>query len=168
MEKSSSWHTANIAIHPAITVTPETAAKIINGASNPLVVCGAEVLKSREALESITKLASLGIPLIATAHTLKSFEAVKDIAAMSVVELTNLLNDSSWGANGKPHDLVVFVGIHYYLLSQMLSSLKNFSNAKTLSLSRFYQTNAHFSFASLTEEQWPRYLSKAVEKVSRH
>ncbi len=167
MEKSSSWQPANIAVHPAIAVTPEVAAKMINGASNPLLVVGAEILKSKSAQESVTNLAQLGIPLVATAHTLKAFSGLSNVSVMNVVELTNLLNDASWGVNGRQHDLVIFIGIHYYLISQMLSSLKNFSGAKTLSLSKYYNTNAHFSSPSLTDELWEEYLSKVAEKVQR-
>jgi len=46
-------------------------------------------------------------------------------------------------------DLAVFLGVQPYYLSRVLSSLRHFSNVKTLSLDEFYQPNADYSLSAI-------------------
>ena len=59
----------------------------------------------------------------------------------------------------------MYVGIEYSLTNMMLNSLKNFSEIKTASLSRYYQPNASVSLANLSDEIWAESLEKISEKV---
>jgi acetyl-CoA decarbonylase/synthase complex subunit epsilon len=84
---------------------------------------------------------------------------------MGLVEITDRLRDSGWSLDGKgPPDLVIFAGITYRLESQMLSTLKHFAtHLKTVSLDRYYQPNADFSFLNLDQKVWVENLDKVLQ-----
>ncbi|MGD2073041.1 MAG: carbon monoxide dehydrogenase beta subunit family protein, partial [Candidatus Thorarchaeota archaeon] len=86
--------------------------------------------------------------------------------SMNKVSITNLLRDSSqWkGLDGKgAYDLAIYMGSPYYFESQMLSCLKHFSSCKTMSVSRFYQPNATYSFDNVSEEKWKTVLGELMK-----
>lgn len=151
-----------------IAVSPETMTRIIKDAENPLIIVGGDVdALNGKLLDFVKKLSKIrNIPIVATAHSITKFlDGKVDATLMGLVEVTNLLLDPNWGIKGTPHDLVIFVGIEYALTNQMLNSLKNFSEIKTASLSKYYQPNASVSFANLTDDIWEDYLEKICEKV---
>lgn len=148
-------------IKMAMAVTPEQAAKIIKKAKRRIVVAGAQLQEVDEAI----KLADGSIvvaPNLLQQFTEKGAKAV----AMNKVNITNLLQDASnWkGLDGKGgYDLAVYMGSPYYYESQMLSCLKHFSSCKTISISRFYQPNATYSFDNLSEKKWEKALADLVK-----
>jgi acetyl-CoA decarbonylase/synthase complex subunit epsilon len=79
------------------------------------------------------------------------------------IEIVNLLKDPEWkGVDGEgSHDLVLFIGVTYYLASQGLSSLKHFApHLKTLTLCKFFHSNADASFPNMSDSEWIKYLEK--------
>lgn len=148
-------------------ISPDVAARMINRTENPLIVVGAEMADySRNVVDKILELADKGMPVIATAHAQKYFAGKKNVTLMGLVEITNLLRDPEWnGMNGKQHDFVIFLGIRYGLLSQMLATLKNFTDITTMNISRYFQPNASFSFPNITEDIWLEYLDELIKKM---
>ncbi|MBU7042406.1 MAG: CO dehydrogenase/acetyl-CoA synthase complex subunit epsilon [Theionarchaea archaeon] len=148
-------------IKTALAVNPKQAAKIIKKAKRRIVITGSKL----EDVEEAITLADGA--LIAAPNTLPLFKE-KGITpvAMNKVNITNLLRDvSQWkGLDGKgPYDLAIYMGSPYYFESQMLSCLKHFSSCKTMSVSRFYQPNATYSFDNVKEEKWNSILSDLMK-----
>jgi len=148
-------------IKTAMVVTPEQAAKIIKKAKRRIVVTGAQLREVDEAI----KLADGA--LVVAPNTFPAFkEKGAEPVLMNKVNITNLLRDASkWnGLDGKgPYNLAIYMGSPYYYESQMLSCLKHFSTCKTISISRFYQPNATYSFDNLSEKKWEKALADLVK-----
>jgi len=169
------WQIGNI-FGPKTAVAPkgEVVGRLMKAAKRPLIVAGAKILEERldgkSLLSCVVELSKAGgIPVVATAHTLKPLleSSLRPAAAMGMVEITDRLRDRNWSLDGKdPHDLAIFVGISYQLQSQMLSTLKHFApHLKTISLDRYYHPNADFSFPNLDEKTWIQTLDKVVETL---
>jgi len=150
-----------------VAVSSETMARIIKDAENPLLIIGGDIdAMDGKLLDFVKNLSKTkNIPIIATAHSITQFDESEDATIMGVIEITNTLTDPKWSLNGTPHDLVMYVGIEYSLTNMMLNSLKNFTEIKTASLSRYYQPNASVSLANLSDELWAEALEKISEKV---
>jgi acetyl-CoA decarbonylase/synthase complex subunit epsilon len=166
------WEIGNI-FGPKTAMAPkgEVVGRLIKAAKRPLIVAGAKILEEelngKSLLSYVVELSkSGGIPVVATAHTLKPLleSSLQPAAAMGMVEITDRLRDRDWSLDGKgPHDLAIFVGITYQLQSQMLSTLKHFAtHLKTVSLDRYYHPNADFSFPNLDEKAWIENLDRVV------
>lgn len=144
-------------IKTALAVTPKQAAKIIKKSKRRIVITGSQLKEVDEAI----KLADGA--LIVAPRTLPTFkEKGADPVIMNKVNATNLLRDvSKWkGLDGKgSYNLAIYMGSPYYYESQMLSCLKHFSSCKTMSISRFYQPNATYSFDNLSEKKWKTALA---------
>ncbi|MHC1579220.1 MAG: CO dehydrogenase/acetyl-CoA synthase complex subunit epsilon [Candidatus Alkanophagales archaeon] len=158
----------------AVVVDGRTAGEIMNAARNPLFVVGSMLVTeeaggrrlSEYAIEIAKKLSARGCVTITTANAISAFKDVKDVSTkiMGLVEVVDRLQDPDWGANGKPHDLVVFLGIHYWLASQGLATLKHFApHLRTLTLCFMHHPNADWSFPNMSREDW----GKALEEVIR-
>jgi acetyl-CoA decarbonylase/synthase complex subunit epsilon len=166
------WEIGNIfGPKTAVASKGEVVGRLMKAAKRPLIVAGAEILEERldgkSLLSYVVELSKAGgIPVVATAHTLKPLlgSSLQPAAAMGMVEITDRLRDRNWSLDGKsPHDLAIFVGITYQLQSQMLSTLKHFAtHLRTVSLDRYYQPNADFSFPNLDEKTWIQNLDKVV------
>ncbi len=151
-----------------VAVSSETMARIIKEAENPLLIIGGDIdALDGKLLDFVKNLSKTkNISIVATAHSITRFDESEDATIMGVIEVTNALTDPEWGLKGTtPHDLVMFVGIEYSLTNMMLNSLKNFTELKTASLSRYYQPNASVSLANLSDEIWVESLEKISEKV---
>jgi len=175
---AESWQRAEIpGPKKALVITkPEIVAALIKRAKNPILIVGhqAAEIKIDEnefLIDYLIRLAKLsGMTVVATAHVIKEFisRGFKPDAWMPVVDIINRLQDSEWkGLDGKgPYDVVVITGIQYYLQWVMLSALKHFSsNLKTISLDRFYQPHATWSFPNLPVEEWKTSLKVIEEKL---
>ncbi|MFQ6127198.1 MAG: CO dehydrogenase/acetyl-CoA synthase complex subunit epsilon, partial [Candidatus Heimdallarchaeota archaeon] len=146
----------------AATLKPETAAKLIQVAKRPLLVAGSLTLETKVGdgtlIDFVIELGKLGIPVVATTPALKGFlkSEFNPSAFMGLSDLINRLTDPTWSLDDNgAHDLVIFLGIRYSILSQMLSTLKNFTqNPRTMSLNGFFQPNADWSFPNMKEEEW--------------
>ncbi|HPX78659.1 MAG TPA: CO dehydrogenase/acetyl-CoA synthase complex subunit epsilon, partial [Methanobacterium sp.] len=133
----------------ALLVTPETAEMMIQKAKRPLLVIG-PLINDSPAQTLSTKIAEKwDIPMVSTGDAFKSLsEADVQSRAYGLVEIVNLLKDPDWeGLKGDgQHDLVLFVGVLYYMGSQGLSTLKHFApHIKTLTICRFFHSNADAS-----------------------
>ncbi|HID17164.1 TPA: CO dehydrogenase/acetyl-CoA synthase complex subunit epsilon [Candidatus Bathyarchaeota archaeon] len=153
---------------------PEVAVALIRRAKRPILIVGhrasEEVLDQAKLVDYAAEVAEAGgIPVASSGS---SFTELKkrgiQVSLMSAVEAAGRLVDPSWkGLNGLgPHDLALFMGLPYYVEWVILSGIKHFSNVKTMSLSRFYQPHASWSFSNLNLEEWSKSL-KAIIKGLR-
>lgn len=156
----------------ALAAKGEVVGKMMKAAKKPVIIVGAQALEEnvgdRVLLDYVVELSkNAGIPLVATAHTLKPLleRGFNPAAIMGVVEVTDRLRDPNWSLDGKgSHDLAVLVGIRYELESQMLSTIKHFAtHMKTISLDRYFHPNADWSFPNLKEKDWAENLNKLME-----
>jgi len=151
----------------ALLVTPETAEMMLKKAKRPLMIMG-PLVKDSPVLALAAQIAEKWhIPLVSTGDAFKALNEV-DVKSKSygVVEIVNLLKDPEWkGVNGEgQHDLVMFIGVIYYIGSQGLSTLKHFApHLKTLTLCKFFHSNADASFPNMKDEEWIKYLEKLAE-----
>ncbi len=151
----------------ALLVTPETAQMMLQKAKRPLMIIG-PLINSSPVQALATKIAERwNIPIVSTGDAFKSLnEAGISSQSYGVVEIINLLKDPDWkGVNNEgQHDLVVFIGVIYYMGSQGLSTLKHFApHLKTLTLCKFFHSNADASFPNMKDEEWIKYLEKLAE-----
>jgi len=151
----------------ALLVTPETAEMMLKKAKRPLMIIG-PLIKDSPVLPLAARIAEKWtIPIVSTGDAFKSLnEAGVESKPYGVVEIVNLLKDPDWkGLNGEgQHDLVVFIGVIYYIGSQGLSTLKHFAPyLKTLTICKFFHSNADASFPNMKDEEWIKYLEKLAE-----
>jgi acetyl-CoA decarbonylase/synthase complex subunit epsilon len=148
----------------ALLVTPETAKMMLKKAKRPLLVLGPLAKEEPLISHSIDIAEKWDLPIVTTADTFKVyFDRGVETKAYGVVEILNLLKDPEWkGINGKrQHDLVIFIGGIYYMASQGLSTLKHFApHLKTLTLCKYFHSNADASFPNMKDGEWSIYLEK--------
>ena len=169
------WQTAEIpGPKKALVITkPKIVSAMIRRAKRPILIVGHEAaeiaLDGESLIDYLIKLSKLaGMPIVATAHTVKYFiqRKFRPDAWMPILDIANRLGDSSWsGLDGDgQYDLAIFVGIQYYMEWVVLSGLKHFSQKlKTISLDRFYQPHASWSFPNLNMKDWIACL-KVIEE----
>jgi acetyl-CoA decarbonylase/synthase complex subunit epsilon len=148
----------------ALLVTPETAKMMLKKAKRPLLVLGPLAKEEPLISHSIEIAEKWDLPIVTTADTFKIYrDRVVETKAYGVVEILNLLKDPEWnGIKGEgPHDLVIFIGGIYYMASQGLSTLKHFApHLKTLTLCKYFHSNADASFPNMKDDEWSIYLEK--------
>jgi len=179
MAATEPWQTAEIpGPKKALIITkPEVVAAMIMRAKRPIMIVGhktAEIaLEDGKLVDYIIKLAKKAdIPVVATAHTVKTFlkKNYEPAGWMPAVDIGNRLCDSDWiGLDNKgQYDLALFIGLPYYMEWTILSGLKNFApNLKTVTLDNTYQPNASWSFSNISKKDWTEYLKVIIEKVRR-
>lgn len=176
VEKNEPWETANVpGPRRAELLTPAIAARMIREAKRPLFIVGSLALetelKGKSLIEYAIEIARESkMPLVAVSHTLKAFleRGYRPDASMPVINIIDRLRDPHWeGLKGEgQHDLVVFLGVLYYLGSQGLSTLKHFAPwLKTITLCRFFHPNAALSFPNMSEEEWGDYLERLIVRL---
>lgn len=148
---------------------------MVKRARRPILVVGHEAAETEVGKEKLIdymiRLAKTSnIPVVATAHIVKEFvgRGFQPAAWMPVMDISNRLRDSGWkGLDGQgPYDLALFVGIPYYMEWLILSGLKSFSSGlKTVSLDRFYQPHASWSFPNISLEEWKKSLDTIEKKL---
>ncbi|MFX0103755.1 MAG: CO dehydrogenase/acetyl-CoA synthase complex subunit epsilon [Candidatus Hodarchaeota archaeon] len=181
MPHAKPWQKA--ATNPEMGVAvydPNVVANIIKDAKKPYLVVGAMSLKWKvgdelyiDVLLRLAKAANL--PVIATAHSNKHvidspLASDLKVIVTPLVNLTNRLEDGSgWNGfegDGKP-DLVIYAGITTYYISQMLATMKNFTEQlKTLTIDREYQGNARFSLGNINKEEWAKFFEVLISKFA--
>ena len=148
----------------ALLVTPETAKMMLKKAKRPLLVLGPLAKEEPLISHSIDIAEKWDLPIVTTADTFKVYlDRGVETKAYGVVEILNLLKDPEWkGINGEgQHDLVIFIGGIYYMASQGLSTLKHFApHLKTLTLCKYFHSNADASFPNMQDGEWSIYLEK--------
>jgi len=169
------WQRAETAgpVRAHVLAKPEVAVALIKKARRPILVVGhntvGESLKSGEPIDYMIRMSKAGnIPLVATANTGKAFleKGYEPAALIGVMDIANRLTDESWGGlDGKgPYDMLLILGLPYYMGWLILSGLKHFArNLTTLSIDRYYQPHATWSFPNLTAEVWEENLKTIVK-----
>lgn len=181
MATTKSWQTAEIPgpIRAFEATKSRVISAMINRSERPLMVVGHEATNvdfdEEKLIDYTIKLSNKGgIPIIATAHIIGEFSerGYSDALSMSIVEIGNRLSDENWnGIDGDgQHDLVLLLGLPYYMGWLVLSNLKHFAKVgddylKTISLDRYYQPNALWSFPNLKKEKWVETLRSILDEV---
>ncbi|AEG18942.1 CO dehydrogenase/acetyl-CoA synthase complex subunit epsilon [Methanobacterium paludis] len=148
----------------ALLATPETAKMMLRKAKRPLLVLGPLVTEEPLINYSADIAEKWELPVVTTADAYKAFrdKGVKT-KSYGIVEIVNLLQDPEWqGVKDEgQHDLVIFLGCIYYIASQGLSTLKHFApHIKTLTVCKYFHSNADASFPNMKDEEWFKYLDK--------
>jgi len=170
------WQTAEIpGPTKALVITkPEVVVAMVKKAKRPILIVGHEAVDSdlgeEKLIDYLIRLAKTAkIPVVATAHIVGEFvkRGYSPAAWMPVVDITNRLQDVDWkGLDGKgQYDLALFTGLPYYMEWTILSSMKHFSNLKTITLDRFYQPHATWSFPNLSKKDWNENLNILLSKI---
>jgi acetyl-CoA decarbonylase/synthase complex subunit epsilon len=88
---------------------------------------------------------------------------------MPAMDIGNRLTDSEWnGVDGEgQHDLALFMGMQYYMEWLILSGLKHFAykNLMTISVDRFYQPHATWSFPNMKIKDWTKNLEDIISML---
>ena len=171
------WQKAEIAgpQKALVIMKPEVVAAMIKRAKRPILILGhlstktdSDTVKMIDYVIRLNK--ATGLPVVATAHTVREFvkKGFQPAAVMSAMDIGNRLKDSSWnGLDGKgPYDLALFMGLPYYMEFVILSGLKHFStNLKTISLDRYYNPHASWSFPNLKVEEWTQSFETIIKTL---
>ncbi len=176
MSRNEPWQKAEVAgTKRSLVITkPEVVVSMIKKAKRPIMVVGHEITEGKNKKEVIKHLIRLSrarkIPLVATANSAKKFleNRFKSAIPMPVVDIANRLRDSDWaGLDGKgQYDLVLSLGLPYYMQWLVFSALKNFAlETKTISLGRYYQPNSTWSFPNMSLKDWIESLEIIVSKL---
>ena len=153
---------------------PEIAVAMIKKASHPLLIIGSNCternLQNRLLIDYLIDIAKASkVPVVATAHTVGEFlkRGYEPSDFMSAMDIGNRIADPQWqGVDGKGHpDLVIFVGLPYYMESLILSGLKHIApNQKTMTLDNAYHPHASWSFPNATSDEWASNLKAIASK----
>lgn len=151
---------------------PEVVVAIVKKAKRPILVVGHDAVKEgfskSKPIDYVINIAKAGkIPIVVTSHIVKEFldRGFQPTACMPAVDIANRLKDSDWrGLDGKGrYDLLLIIGLPYYMEWLILNGLKHFANdLTTISLDRFYQPNATWSFPNTSLEKWEKNLKIIV------
>lgn len=177
MLRAEPWQKGEIAGPTrAFTITkPAAVAGLLSKAKRPILVIGHQAgelqLVDSKPIDYAIRLSEIAqIPVVATAHTASEFRkrGFDKVVAMPLVDIANRLTDERWmGLDGKGgYDLVLFMGIQYYMEWVTLSGLKHFaSGVITVSLDPFYQPHAKWSFPNMPLKDWQRSLDEMIDRI---
>jgi len=175
--QAESWQTAEVAgPTKALVITkPEVVVAMVKRAKRPILVVGHEAVDidvgNEKLIDYTIRLAKTArVPVVATAHIVGEFikRSFPPAAWMPAVDITNRLQDPEWkGLDGKgQYDVALFVGLPLYMQWILFSTLKHFAlNLKTISLDRFYQPHATWSFPNMSLEDWNESLQMMLSKL---
>lgn len=175
--KAESWQRAEIPgpKKALLILKPEVVVALVKKAKRPILVVGHHAIEDysgdvRMIDYAISMSQATGIPVVATAHTTKELinRNFHSTASMPAMDIGNRLTDPEWkGLDGKgPYDVALFMGLPYYMEFVILAGLKHFStNLKTISLDRFYNPHATWSFPNLSIKDWNESLDLIVKKL---
>ncbi|MCP4761183.1 MAG: hypothetical protein GY870_05340 [archaeon] len=155
---------------------PLTIANIINKSNNILLVIGVESTTEQfgdkiyaDVLLDIGQKANAKI--IATIGAYKYFSSkgkAEGIKSMPLLNLTDRLRDKNWiniEGKGEKYDLIVVGGFLVDFVSQALSTIKNYSEYRTISLDRYHSPNARFSPMNLEKDEWIEFMEEMISKL---
>jgi acetyl-CoA decarbonylase/synthase complex subunit epsilon len=147
---------------------------MIKKAKNPILVVGSNAternMEGRPLIDYLIDFARASrVPVVATAHIVGEFlkRGYEPADFMSAMDIGNRLVDPKWqGIDDKGHpDLVLFVGMPYYMESLILSGLKHFApDLKTMTIDNLYHPHANWSFPNGTLEDWASNLKVMTSK----
>jgi acetyl-CoA decarbonylase/synthase complex subunit epsilon len=175
--KAEPWQTAEIAgpKKALLILKPEVVMAMVKRAQRPILIVGhlaaedySDDVKMIDYAIRMSKTA--GIPLVATAHMATEFikRGFQPAGSMPAMDIGNRLNDPEWkGLDGMGcYDLAMFMGLPYYMEFTILAGLKHFSiNLKTISLDRFYNPHATWSFPNLSVKDWSENFETIIDKL---
>lgn len=171
------WQKAEIAgpKKALLIMKPEVVAAMVKKARRPILVVGhhaaEEYSEDVKMIDYALRLSETAkIPVVATAHLTSEFikRGVQPAGSMSAMEIGSRLTDPEWkGLDGKgQYDLALFMGLPYYMEFVILSGLKHFSTSlKTISLDRFYNPHATWSFPNLAVKDWSESFEIMLSKL---
>ena len=146
-------------------ITTEVAAKLISKAKRPLLVVGTLSLNPEVLDRAIQIAKAKNIPIAATGSSMPGFVG-KDVNAkyINAHALGFYLTDPNWpGLDGNgTYDTIIFLGFKKYYINQVLSAVKNFSDVKSISISKDYVQNATMSFGNLSKEDHIAALDEVI------
>jgi len=155
---------------------PEIAVAMIKRAQRPLLIVGSNVvtrqLEGKPVIDFIIDLAKASkVPVVATAHIVGEFvkRGYTPAGFMTAMDISNRVVDPTWmGLDGKGHpDLVMYVGLPYYMEALILSGLKHFApDLKTMTLDNTYHAHASWSFPNAGAEVWAENLKVMTSKFN--
>ena len=170
------WQCAEVATSKKANpiMKPEIAVAMIKKASRPLLIVGSNAteryMEGRPLIEYLIDFANASkVPVVATAHMVGEFikRGYQPAAFMNAMEIGQRVGDPSWqGLDGKGHpDLVMFVGLPYYMEALILAGLKHFApDLKTMTLDNLFHVHASWSFPNATLEDWAANLKVMTSK----
>jgi anaerobic carbon-monoxide dehydrogenase, CODH/ACS complex subunit epsilon len=172
------WQCAEIAAtKKANPITkPEIAVAMIKKAQRPLLIVGSNAteryMEGRQLIEYLIDFANASkVPVVATAHMVGEFlkRGYQPAGFMSAMDIGQRVVDPTWqGLDGKGHpDLVLLVGLPYYMESLLLSGLKHFApDLKTMTLDNLFHVHASWSFPNAPLEEWAANLTVMTSKFN--
>ncbi len=153
---------------------PEVAVAMIKKAQRPILIVGSNAterwMEGKQLIDYLIDLANASkVPVVATAHMVGEFikRGYEPTGFMSAMDIGNRLVDPEWmGLDGKGHpDLVLIVGIPYYMEGLILAGLMNFApDLKTMTLDNMYHPHASWSFPNASLEEWASNLKVMTSK----
>ena len=170
------WQCAEIAsTKKANPITkPEIAVAMIKKAQRPLLIVGSNAterwMDGKQLIEYLIDFANASkIPVVATAHMVGEFikRGYTPAAFWNAMEISQRVGDPTWmGLDGKGHpDLVIYVGMPYYMEALILSGLKHFApDLKTMTIDNMYHVHASWSFPNASLEEWAANLKVMTSK----
>jgi anaerobic carbon-monoxide dehydrogenase, CODH/ACS complex subunit epsilon len=170
------WQCAEIAsTKKANPITkPEIAVAMIKKAQRPLLIVGSNAteryMEGKQLIDYMIAFANASkVPVVATAHMVGEFikRGYQPASFMSAMDIGQRIVDPTWqGLDGKGHpDLILLVGLPYYVESLMLSGFKHFApDLKTMTLDNLFHVHASWSFPNATLEEWASNLKVMTQK----
>jgi acetyl-CoA decarbonylase/synthase complex subunit epsilon len=172
------WQCAEIAAtKKANPITkPEIAVALIKKASRPLLIVGSNAtercMEGKQLIEYLIDFANASkVPMVATAHMVGEFikRGYQPAGFMNAMDIGQRIVDPEWqGLDGKGHpDLILLVGLPYYMESLLLSGLKHFApDLKTMTLDNLFHPHASWSFPNASLEEWAANLTVMTSKFN--
>jgi acetyl-CoA decarbonylase/synthase complex subunit epsilon len=172
------WQCAEIAAtKKANPITkPEIAVALIKKAQRPLLIVGSNAtercMEGKQLIEYLIDFANASkVPMVATAHMVGEFikRGYQPAGFMNAMDIGQRIVDPTWqGLDGKGHpDLILLVGLPYYMESLLLSGLKHFApDLKTMTLDNLFHPHASWSFPNATLEEWAANLTVMTSKFN--
>lgn len=179
MMRAEPWQKAEVPgpLKASVITKPEVVVAMVKKAKRLLLILGPEAsqtgLGDRRLIDYAVLIAKAGkMGVVATAQTVGELlkRGFQGAVWMSAMDIANRLRDPEWkGLDGSgQYDLALVAGIHYYVEWVMLSALKHFApSLKTVSLDRFYQPHAAWSFPNLKVEEWLKQLDLVVSGLEK-
>ncbi len=156
---------------------PDVAVALVKKAARPLLIVGSyateRYMEGKQLIDYIIDFAKASkVPIVATAHMVGEFlkRGYEPAGFMSAMDISNRLVDPTWtGLDGKGHyDLVMYVGLPYYMEALILSGLKHFApSLRTMTLDNLYHPHASWSFPNATLEEWASNLKVMTSKFEK-
>ncbi len=158
-----------------VLANADDALTVLKRGKRPLFVVGHDSVEGEDEKDKpinyiIRLLKASNIPILATAHTIIEFNKrnFTPSGSMPAVDIANRLRDDSWlGLDGKgPYDLVVIMGLPYHMEWLLFAGLKHSTkNLIRVSLDRFYQPHATWSFPNMSVQMWQETLDVMISQI---